>query len=122
MCEIAHIAKHYPNITQPKSVEKINYLPMTHPSRGQKYQEFLVNADGIKLNFVNIQKILEREFSAIAIICVWRLKISGRTTNRSTHIADCFYRKEESNFQGEPFSKHQARRTTQSSQLPCQLI
>jgi hypothetical protein len=59
--DLPPIAQHHPNTTPPETVEKINGLAMTHPSRGPNYLESLVKADGIQVSFVTIQKILERE-------------------------------------------------------------
>jgi len=57
--DLPPIVKNHPFTTPPETVEKIRELALEHPSRGCRYIEALLAAEGISVSGVTIQKILD---------------------------------------------------------------
>ncbi|MBN1278153.1 MAG: transposase [Chlorobiaceae bacterium] len=55
------IARSHPDTTPHDVADKIRMLALSHPGKGPNYLELLLKSDGNRVNFVTIQKILERE-------------------------------------------------------------
>lgn len=57
--DLPPIPKNHPFATPPEVVEKIKELALLYPSRGCRYLEALLAADGISVSGVTIQKVLD---------------------------------------------------------------
>lgn len=57
--DLPPVVKNHPFQTPPETIEKIKELALKHPSKGCRYLEALLQAEGVSLSGVTIQKILD---------------------------------------------------------------